>query len=114
MFKYISQIIAQFSTPQKIIALSLILLSIIIITISPSLIQDKSDLKNELDNMDAKIKKMESDLMYKDDLIRNEQRNCTNQIVEREKEFISMLDHLRGKAKSSDNQIIRQTNLEAY
>lgn len=64
--------------------------------------------------MDAKIKKMESDLMYKDDLIRNEQRNCTNQIVEREKEFISMLDHLRGKAKSSDNQIIRQTNLEAY
>lgn len=38
MFEYISKIIAQFSTPQKIIAPSMLLLAIIIISIAPSLI----------------------------------------------------------------------------
>lgn len=114
MFRYISQIIAQFSTPQKIIALSLILLSIVIITIGPSLIDDKSELKDELLNKDQKIKELEIDLNHKDSLIRKEQSNCTNQIVEREKEFISMLDNLKDKAKKGDDKIIRQTNLESF
>lgn len=114
MFRYISQIIAQFSTPQKIIALSLILLSIVIITIGPSLIDDKRELKEDLLNKDQKIKALESDLNRKDSLIRKEQSNCTNQIVEREKEFISMLDNLKDKAKRGDDKIIRQTNLESF
>lgn len=114
MFKYISDIIAQFSTPQKIIALSMILLSIVIISIAPSLIDDKADLKNEITEKKSKIKILEDDLRYKDSLIRNEQKNCTDQILQREKEFISMLDYLSNKAKKEDNKIISQTNMESF
>lgn len=114
MFKYISQIIAQFSTPQKVIALSLILLSIVIITVAPLMIEDKSELSEEIELKTTKIRELQGDLNYKDSLIRNEQMKCTNQIVEREKQFISLLDELKNKAKDDDNRIIRQTNLEAY
>jgi uncharacterized membrane protein (DUF106 family) len=47
MFKYISKIIAQFSTPQKIIALSMLLLAIII-SIAPSLISSVTLDREEL------------------------------------------------------------------
>lgn len=114
MFRYISQIIAQFSTPQKIIALSLILLSIVIITVAPSLIDDKSELKDEIITKNEKIRELELNLNKKDSLIRKEQSNCTNQIVEREKEFISMLDYLRNKAKQDNNKVISQTNMESF
>jgi hypothetical protein len=114
MFRYISQIIAQFSTPQKIIALSLILLSIVIITVAPSLIDDKSELEDEIVTKNEKIKELEINLNHKDSLIRREQKNCTNQIIEREKEFISMLDYLSNKAKRDNNKVISQTNMESF
>jgi hypothetical protein len=114
MFRYISQIIAQFSTPQKIIALSLILLSIVIITVAPSLIDDKSELEDEIVTKNEKIKELEINLNHKDSLIRREQKNCTNQIIEREKEFISMLDYLSNKAKRDNNKVISQTNTESF
>ena len=114
MFRYISQIIAQFSTPQKIIALSLILLSIVIITVAPSLIDDKSELEDEIVAKNEKIKELEINLNHKDSLIRREQKNCTNQIIEREKEFISMLDYLSNKAKRDNNKVISQTNTESF
>ena len=110
MFKYISEIIAQFSTPQKVIALSLILLSIVIITIGPSMIESNEEMREEIDLKNDKIKALESELNEKDTKIRTEQKSCTNQILEREKEFIAMLDHLKNKAKSEDNKIISQTN----
>jgi hypothetical protein len=52
MFKYISKILAQFSTPQKIVALSMLLLAIIIITLAPSFIAsitlDRDELNSEM------------------------------------------------------------------
>ena len=114
MFRYISEIIAQFSTPQKVIALSLILLSIVIITIGPSMIESNDELKEEIDAKTIKIKALESELNEKDTKIRSEQKSCTNQILEREKEFVAMLDYLQNKAKKDNNKIISQTNMEFF
>ena len=114
MFRYISEIIAQFSTPQKVIALSLILLSIVIITIGPSMIESNDELKEEIDTKTIKIKALESELNEKDTKIRSEQKSCTNQILEREKEFVAMLDYLQNKAKKDNNKIISQTNMEFF
>jgi hypothetical protein len=113
MFKYIADILAQFSTPQKVIALSLILLSIVIITLGPSIIENKEDLKSEIENKDQKIKLLEKEIGEKDSKIRNEQKSCTDQIVEREKEFIAMLDYLKDKAKKDDNKILSTLNMES-
>lgn len=114
MFRYISEIIAQFSTPQKVIALSLILLSIVIITIAPSLIENKGELKEEIVEKNNKIKALESEINEKDIILRKEQKSCTNEILEREKEFITMLDYLRDKAKSQNNKITSNTNKETF
>jgi hypothetical protein len=107
MFRYISEILSQFSTPQKIIALSLLLFSIVIISISPSLIGainlDKDELKSTIDQKDAKILKLEQQVDDQELKIRNEQQSCTNEIVKREKDFISMLDLLKEKAREENN-----------
>ena len=113
MFKYIADILSQFSTPQKVIALSLILLSIVIITLGPSMIQSSDELKEEIVNKNAKIKTLEDELNKKDSTIRIEQKSCTNEILLREKEFIAMLDYLQNKAKKDNNKIISQTNMES-
>ena len=113
MFKYIADILSQFSTPQKVIALSLILLSIVIITLGPSMIQSSDELKEEIVNKNAKIKTLEDELNKKDSTIRIEQKSCTNEILVREKEFIAMLDYLQNKAKKDNNKIISQTNMES-
>jgi hypothetical protein len=113
MFKYIADILAQFSTPQKVIALSLILLSIVIITLGPSIIENKEELKSEIETKDQKIRLLEKEIGEKDSKIRNEQKSCTNQIIEREKEFIAMLDYLKDKAKKDDNKILSTLNMES-
>jgi hypothetical protein len=113
MFKYIADILSQFSTPQKVIALSLILLSIVIITLGPSMIQSSDELKEEIANKNSKIKTLEDELNKKDSTIRIEQKSCTNEILVREKEFIAMLDYLQSKAKKDNNKIISQTNMES-
>ncbi len=112
MFKYIAEILAQFSTPQKVIALSLILFSIVVITIGPSIIESKDELKEEVEAKANKIKSLENELNEKDTKIREEQKSCTNEILEREKEFVTMLDYLKDKAKKEDNKILSQMNME--
>ena len=106
MFKYISKIIAQFSTPQKIVALSMLLLAIVIITIAPSLISsitlDRDELDSEIKKQDLKIEKLESDVDSLESSIRRNEKECTNQIVFREEEFLQMLDQLKGDIRSNN------------
>jgi peptidoglycan hydrolase CwlO-like protein len=96
MFKYISSILAQFTSGQKIIALSLLLLSIVFVTLGPSLVNtitlDRDELTQDLKNKEVRIKKLESDIDTLSEKIRNNQMECTDQITLREKNFIRMLD----------------------
>jgi hypothetical protein len=107
MFKYISKILAQFSTPQKIVALSMLLLAIVIISIAPSIISsvtlDRDELNSEIKRQDTKIKNLEihaDSLEYK---IRKSGMECTNQIVLREEEFLEMLENLKGDLRNHNN-----------
>jgi hypothetical protein len=119
MFKYISKILAQFSTSQKIVALSMLLLSIIIITIAPSIISsvtlDRDELNSEIKRQDNKIKDLKihvDSLEYK---IRKSGMECTNQIVLREEEFLEMLERLKGDLRDHNNiedRIVRLNNTE--
>jgi hypothetical protein len=108
MFKYISEIISQFSTPQKVIALSLVLFSIIIITISPSLISaitmDRKDLDKSIEDKKEIIKVLEEELKVKNLLIIDNGRFCTNEILKREQEFIGMLGQIKGDLKKKEEE----------
>ena len=106
MFKYISEIISQFSTPQKVIALSLVLFSIVIITISPSLIgaitMDRKDLNKSIEDKKEIIRVLEEELKVKNLLIIDNGRSCTNEILKREEEFITMLGQIKGDLRKRD------------
>jgi hypothetical protein len=107
MFKYISKILAQFSTPQKIVALSMLLLAIIIITLAPSFISsitlDRDELNSEIKRQDNKIKNLEVDVDSLEYKIRKNGMECTNQIVLREEEFLEMLEKLKGDLRNHNN-----------
>ena len=107
MFKYISKIIAQFSTPQKIVALSMLLLSIVIISIAPSFIAsitlNRDELNSEIKRQDSKIKNLEINVDSLEYKIRKSGMECTNQIILREEEFLEMLERLKGDLRNHNN-----------
>ena len=109
MFKYISDILSQFSTGQKIIALLILLLSIIIITLGPPLIDainvDREEMRAIILDKSKKIDKLNKSIDTLELKIREGQISCTNEIFQREKIFIEMLDNLQAKARREQNSI---------
>jgi len=109
-FKYIVEILKQFTHAQKIMALLMLLTSIIMITLGPKMIDSMTKDTTELsahivqqDNIiklqNKRIRNLELTTDSLDTKIRNGERNCTNEITQREAEFIAMLDELRGDMK---------------
>ena len=103
MFKYISEILAQFSRPQKIVALLMVLFSIVAITLAPSFISAMTvnceELKSEVERQTKRVNELETLIDSLDYRIRKDQRECTNEITLRESEFIQMLEELKRDAK---------------
>ena len=106
MFKYIAEILAQFSRPQKILALLLVLFSVMTISIAPSLISaltvDCEELKGQIERQNKRIISLEELVDTLDLKIRNNQRECTNEITSREIEFLDMLEELKKDAKRGE------------
>ena len=114
MFKYISEILKQFTAAQKTLALLMLLTSIIMVSLGPKLIDalsiDSTEYKSKVDRQTAEIKDLQVTVDSLDTKIRNGQRQCTNEIAQREAEFIAMLDELKGDMnKTSVPRIVRKT-----
>lgn len=121
MFNNISEIISKFTQPQRIIALLLVLLSIVVITLGPSLIdnntKDCGDLEVIVNSQKERIIKNNDEigvLMGKvSDLQRqviNNQQECTDNIVNREKEIYNQIEQLKRQMRGlKSNQIILDT-----
>lgn len=99
MFKYVSEIISQFSKSQKILALLILSFSIIIISVAPSFIDsvtmDKKELELKISDGDKKIKKLEGDVNSLDSTIRANQKVCTDDAFKREIDFKKMLQEIQ-------------------
>ncbi len=108
MFKHISEIISQFSTPQKVVALALVLFSIVIISVAPSLISaitvDRKDLNKSIEDKKEMIRSLEEEIKSKDLLIISNGRSCTNEILKREQEFIGMLGQIKSDLKKKEEE----------
>ena len=110
-FKEIPQILSEFSKTQKLLALILLLFTIVIITISPSLISaitmDRKELEQKIDNKQNEIQNLRNSIFQLDSLVRTNQKNCTNEILKREEEFLQMLDELKNDAlKTGGNNLV--------
>ena len=102
MFKYISEILSQFTKTQRVMALLMVLTTITIITIGPSLIDsittDKEELELKITKQTQRITSLENQVDTLDSKIRESQKSCTQEICARENEFIQMLDEIRAEA----------------
>ena len=102
MFKYISEILSQFSKTQRVMALLMVLTTITIISIGPSLIdsitEDRTELESKITKQTERITSLENHIDTLDWQIRESQKSCTQEIWARENEFIQMLDEIRAEA----------------
>jgi predicted RNase H-like nuclease (RuvC/YqgF family) len=119
MFKYISEILSQFTRQQRIIALLMVLLTITLISLAPSLISaittDRSELEYRISKQDEKIYLLENTIDTLDQKIRSNQRSCTQELFAREEEFIKMLDDIKAEAykcRTTNNTTNRLSRME--
>jgi hypothetical protein len=102
MFKYISEILSQFSKTQRVMALLMVLTTIAIISIAPSFISsittDRKELELKITKQAERITSLENHIDTLDWQIRESQKSCTQEIWARESEFIQMLDEIRAEA----------------
>ena len=114
MFKYISEILSQFTKTQRVMALLMVLTTITIITIGPSLIdsvtEDRTELELKITKQTQRITSLENHIDTLDFRIRESQKSCTQEIYTRENEFIQMLDEIRAEAF---NYRVKKTNVSA-
>ena len=117
MFKYISTILSQFTQAQRIIALLLLLVSIVFITIGPSLISsitmDRGELMTEISKRDARITALELEIDTLSTTVRRNQRSCTNEIAAREEDFIRMLNQLKRELQKSEPRELRMMQIQS-
>lgn len=108
MFKYISEILSQFSMPQRIIALLVVLLSIIVITLGPSLINsitlDGDELWTTINKQKTQITELQDETFRLNQVIRDNQLECTNQIIDREREILEKLSFLENQMKMTQRR----------
>lgn len=118
MFKYISEILSQFTRQQRIMALLMVLVTITLISLAPSLISaittDRSELNDRVSKQDERIHLLENTIDTLDQKIRSNQRSCTQEIFAREEEFIKMLDDIKSEAYKcrTSNKTTRLNRIE--
>lgn len=106
MFKYINQILTKFSPQQRILALLLLLLSIILMTNGTDLISTikstPEDLLMKIETQQHQINLLQQETSKLNESIISNQRECTNKIIDREKEIASQIDMI---VKIADRRI---------
>ena len=107
MFKYISEILGKFTQGQRILALLIVLLSIILITLGPSLIKDNdcNDVYIELDKQRQELLRLNNELV-------EVQVEANNQRIKREKEIAAILELI--KSDVNDCPLCEHTHTEPY
>lgn len=113
MFKYISEILGKFTQGQRITALLIVLFSVVVITLGPSIINnnDCREVYNELEKQRSELLRLNSEII-------EVQTNCTNKRIAREREISNILDLIEEEMKSlersskTSNMASRQSRIE--
>lgn len=91
MIKYVNNILSKFTSKQRILALTILLISIILMTNGTELIKSikgtPDDIKNTINSQQTQINQLQDETKRLNNQIILNQKECTNQIIEREKQF---------------------------
>ena len=104
-FKGIPEILDKFTFAQRILALLMLLMTLVLIILGPKLIDaltvSNTECIAETKRQDIRIAYLEKVVDTLDMKIITNQRKFTNEIAQRESEFIAMLDELKGDINKS-------------
>lgn len=108
MFKYISKILSTITPGQRLVALCVLLLSITVITIAPSIInavtKDNEELNNKINIQRKEIKDLYSRIQELNTQIINNESECTNKLINKEKQILQVINELENDLISSKKQ----------
>jgi len=108
MFKYISEILSKFTQKQRIVALCVLLLSIIIISVGPkiteSLTYNDEELKIRIESQNNQIIQLHNRIDELNNQVIENQRECTNEMVKRENEILSMISDIENYTNKMKNE----------
>jgi len=117
MLNYVSDILGKFSQSQRILALLIVLLSITLITLGPSLIKD-----SDCDDVYAELSKQRQELLRLNNELVEVQVEANNQRIKREKEIAEIVEMIKTDANncplcdhihltSYEKDLVKQTEL---
>jgi hypothetical protein len=115
MLKYVGDILSKFTQSQRIIALLILLISIILMTNGDQLIKsfkgNTEDVKIRLENQQHQIIILQEETSRLNQQIIDNQISCTNKIIEREKELAIKIQKIidLGKIQHKNQMIILDT-----
>lgn len=119
MLKYISEILTKFTPQQRVIALLLLLVSIVLMTNGEKLIKSikgvPDDIQLTINTQKIQIKTLQEETNNLNLKLINGQRECTNKLIDREKEFaieIQKIIDLARRTNSHQLIILDTINLE--
>ena len=108
MFKYISEILSKFTQRQRIVALSILLFSIIIISVGPkiteSLTYNDEELKIRIESQNSQIVQLNNRIDELNIQVIENQRECTNEMVKRENEILTMIRDIENYTNKMKNE----------
>ena len=108
MFKYISEILSKFTQRQRIVALSILLFSIIIISIGPkiteSLTYNDEELKLRIESQNNQIVQLNNRIDELNNQVIENQRECTNEMVKRENEILTIISDIENYTNKMKNE----------
>lgn len=108
MFKYISEILSKFTQRQRIVALSILLFSIIIISVGPkiteSLTYNDEELKLRIESQNNQIVQLNNRIDELNNQVIENQRECTNEMVKRENEILTMISDIENYTNKMKNE----------
>ena len=114
MFNYISQILKNFTSSQRILALLILVASIVIITLGPSFINSNT---NTCDELTIRLKSQEQQIIELNQRV-NElnsqvltgQKECTDNLISKQKEIMDIINGMIKDAEHSNKKTIVKTN----
>lgn len=119
MLKYISEILTKFTPQQRVIALLLLLVSIVLMTNGEKLIKSikgvPDDIQLTINTQKIQIKTLQEETKNLNLKLINGQRECTNKLIDREKEFaveIQKIIDLARRTNSHQLIVLDTLNLE--
>ncbi len=120
MFKYISEILSKFTQRQRIVALVILSISIIIISVGPkiteSITYNDQELKLRIESQNTQIIELNRRVNELNTQVINNQRECVDEIVRRESEILDMINEIDNHTRKMKNEtrIVNSESRESY